>query len=366
MGKLALKNLTKSYGNMDILKEINLDVNSGEFLVLVGPSGCGKSTTLRLISGLEETTSGEIYIDDVLVNNMDPSKRDISMVFQNYALYPQMTVRENMAFGLKIRKFSLDEINQRVTEASEILQIRDLLDRKPKQLSGGQRQRVALGRAIVRKPKIFLFDEPLSNLDAKLRQEMRIEIKKLHQLLDTTMIYVTHDQVEAMTMGDRIAVMNNGIIEQIDSPDQIYKNPVNVFTSSFIGSPRINLIKGKLKLENQKWFFQTKDQIINIDKSHYQYDRLKEGKAIFGVRSEDIYLKSNNGEMNLKEIIKSRVKFIEYLGSDMNVYCDSNDITFTLRIDKNETNNIKIGDSILTCFDINQAHFFDIDNGNVI
>ena len=366
MGKLTLKNLTKSYGDLDILKEINLEVTSGEFLVLVGPSGCGKSTTLRLISGLEDVTSGEIYIDDAIVNKMDPSKRDISMVFQNYALYPQMTVKENMAFGLKIRKYSIDEINKRVTEASEILQIGDLLERKPKQLSGGQRQRVALGRAIVRKPKIFLFDEPLSNLDAKLRQEMRIEIKRLHQLLDTTMIYVTHDQVEAMTMGDRIAVMNNGIIEQIDSPDIIYKKPQNIFTSSFIGTPQINLIKGRLKLENSKWFFKTEDQIINIDKSHYQHNRLKECEVNFGIRSEDIQLISSDQDTDLNEIVESKVKFIEYLGSDMNVYCDSNDFKFTLRIDKNQKNDINVGKIISTCFDVSQGHFFCISNGTII
>ena len=227
MSNLSLKNLSKSYGDQEILKEINLDIDSGEFLVLVGPSGCGKSTTLRLIAGLEEPTKGEIFIDNSLVNDIDPSKRDIAMVFQNYALYPQMTVRDNMAFGLKIRKYSQEEIDLRVMEASEILQINNLLDRRPKELSGGQRQRVALGRAIVRKPKVFLFDEPLSNLDAKLRQEMRLEIKRLHQLLDTTMIYVTHDQVEAMTMGDRIAVMNDGVIEQIDSPEITYKKRKN-------------------------------------------------------------------------------------------------------------------------------------------
>ena len=246
MSSLRLNKLSKSYGNLEILKSIDLDIQDGEFLVLVGPSGCGKSTTLRLIAGLEEATNGSIYIGDDIVNERDPSERDIAMVFQNYALYPQMTVRENMEFGLKIRNLSKDKIKSRVEEAAKILKINELLNRKPKELSGGQRQRVALGRAIVRKPTVFLFDEPLSNLDAKLRQEMRIEIKKLHRLLDTTMVYVTHDQTEAMTMGDRIAVMNRGRIEQLDSPEITYTKPANMFVSIFIGTPQINLFYGEL------------------------------------------------------------------------------------------------------------------------
>ena len=287
MSSVRLKKLSKFYGSQEILKGIDLEIKSGEFLVLVGPSGCGKSTSLRLIAGLEEVTSGEIYIDDLLVNEVDPSNRDIAMVFQNYALYPQMTVRENMAFGLKIRKFNQSEIDKRVLEASDILQIQNLLDRKPKELSGGQRQRVALGRAIVRQPKVFLFDEPLSNLDAKLRQEMRIEIKRLHDLLGTTMIYVTHDQVEAMTMGDRIAVMNNGIIEQLDSPEVTYTKPKNIFTSTFIGTPQINLFKGELKQSQSKWIFVSNELTFHIEKTHYQYSKLNSGNFVFGIRSED-------------------------------------------------------------------------------
>jgi len=370
MSNLSLKNLSKSYGDQKILKEINLDIDSGEFLVLVGPSGCGKSTTLRLIAGLEEATEGEIFIDNLLVNDIDPSKRDIAMVFQNYALYPQMTVRENMAFGLKIRKYDPKKIDTRVMEASEILKINDLLNRRPKELSGGQRQRVALGRAIVRKPKVFLFDEPLSNLDAKLRQEMRVEIKRLHQLLDTTMIYVTHDQVEAMTMGDRIAVMNNGVIEQVDSPEITYTKPTNIFTSTFIGTPQINLFEGKLKQKESKWVFISNGLTMKIEKTHYQYSKLKQNKVIFGIRSEDIYDSYFADNKDEKSIIDAKVKFIEYLGSEINVHLStqSNDFTarFNQRIDAGKKNIINLKDSISVIFDVNQGHFFNIDSGNIL
>ena len=370
MSNLSLKNLSKSYGDQKILKKINLDIDSGEFLVLVGPSGCGKSTTLRLIAGLEEATEGEIFIDNLLVNDIDPSKRDIAMVFQNYALYPQMTVRENMAFGLKIRKYDPEEIDTRVMEASEILKINDLLKRRPKELSGGQRQRVALGRAIVRKPKVFLFDEPLSNLDAKLRQEMRVEIKRLHQLLDTTMIYVTHDQVEAMTMGDRIAVMNDGVIEQVDSPEITYTKPENMFTSTFIGTPQINLFEGELKQKESKWVFISNGLTMKIENTHYQYLKLKQNKVIFGIRSEDIYDSYFADNKDEKSIIDAKVKFIEYLGSEMNVHLStqSNDFTarFNQRIDAGKKNIINLKDSISVIFDVNQGHFFNIDSGNIL
>ena len=247
MASVQLKDVTKIFDkNVTAVNKANINVEDKEFVVLVGPSGCGKSTTLRMIAGLEEITDGEIFIDDRLVNDVPPKDRDIAMVFQNYALYPHMTVYQNMAFGLKLRKYPKKEIESRVSEAAEILEIQDLLQRKPKALSGGQRQRVAVGRAIVRKPKVFLFDEPLSNLDAKLRVQMRTEISKLHSRLETTMIYVTHDQMEAMTMGDKIVVMKDGLIQQIDSPLKLYNEPTNKFVAGFIGSPAMNFMAGKL------------------------------------------------------------------------------------------------------------------------
>lgn len=248
MANLSLKHIYKVYpGDVTAVKDFNLEIADKEFIVFVGPSGCGKSTTLRMIAGLEEISKGELYIGDRLVNEVEPKERDIAMVFQSYALYPHMTVYDNMAFGLKLRKVPKDEIDKKVKDAAKILDIEHLLDRKPKALSGGQRQRVALGRAIVREPKVFLMDEPLSNLDAKLRVQMRTEISKLHQRLQTTFIYVTHDQVEAMTMGTRIVVMKDGIVQQVDSPQEIYNNPANIFVAGFIGSPQMNFIDGTIK-----------------------------------------------------------------------------------------------------------------------
>lgn len=257
MSKVVLKNITKKYdNNTTVIKNVSLDIEDKEFIVLVGASGCGKSTLLRMIAGLEDITEGEIYIDDKLVNNVHPKDRDIAFVFQSYALYPHMTVRENIAFGLKMRKVDKETINKKVMEVSEILDLTKYLDRKPKQLSGGQRQRVALGRAMVRNPKVFLMDEPLSNLDAKLRVEMRSQIKKLHEKLQTTFIYVTHDQTEALTMGDRVVVLDNGIIQQAAKPEEIYNNPANKFVAGFIGSPQMNFI------ENRDFPYQTRDNSI--------------------------------------------------------------------------------------------------------
>jgi len=363
MSNLNLKNISKSYGNQEILKKINLEINNSEFLVLVGPSGCGKSTTLRLIAGLENPSEGEIFIDDLCVNDMDPSKRDIAMVFQNYALYPQMTVKENMSFGLKIRKYSKQEIDTRVMEAAEILKINELLERKPKQLSGGQRQRVALGRAIVRKPKVFLFDEPLSNLDAKLRQEMRVEIKRLHKLLGTTMVYVTHDQTEAMTMGDRIAVMNRGTIEQLDSPKITYTKPANMFTSTFIGTPQINLFYGELIEQESKWMFISNELIIKIEKTHYQYSKFQQGKVVFGIRPEDIH-DSSFTEIKDNNRINAKIDFIEYLGSEMNVYLTTESNNFTVRF--NQRMDLKQDIPMSVLFDVGQGHFFNSENKTVL
>ncbi len=291
MAQIVLRNLSKEFdkGNKAV-KDLNLTINDGEFLVLVGPSGCGKSTTLRLIAGLEEPTNGEIQIGDTIMNNIPPKDRDIAMVFQNYALYPHMTVYENMAFGLKLRKFSKKEIKARVEETAALLEISHLLQRKPRQLSGGQRQRVALGRALVRKPKVFLFDEPLSNLDAKLRVQMRTEIKKLHHRLQTTMVYVTHDQIEAMTMGDRIAVMKDGIIHQIDTPINLYNNPADLFVAGFIGSPAMNFINVVMKKEERLYADESCIR-IPIPVSHSsRLDNYINRQIVIGIRPEDIHL----------------------------------------------------------------------------
>src|SRR4030081_569931 len=255
MAQVVLKDLNKEYDEVHAVKDVNLTIRDKEFMVLVGPSGCGKTTTLRMVAGLEEITSGEISIGDRVVNDLPPKDRDIAMVFQNYALYPHMSVYDNMAFGLKLRKFPKPEIKKRVQDAEQILGIEELLDRRPKALSGGQRQRVAVGRAIVRQPKVFLFDEPLSNLDAKMRVQMRTEITKLHQRLQATMIYVTHDQIEAMTMGDRIVVMNNGKVQQIDTPLKLYNEPDNLFVAGFLGSPPMNFINGELKQDRDAIVF---------------------------------------------------------------------------------------------------------------
>jgi multiple sugar transport system ATP-binding protein len=287
MAGVVLKHLDKKYPNgFHAVRDVNLDIADGEFVVLVGPSGCGKSTTLRMVAGLEEATGGEIYIGDRLVNEVAPGNRDIAMVFQNYALYPHMSVYQNMAFGLKMRRTPRAEIEKRVREAAEILSIESMLDRRPRELSGGQRQRVALGRAIVREPKVFLFDEPLSNLDAKLRVQMRAEIARLHSRLKTTIIYVTHDQVEAMTLGMRIVLLNHGVIQQVDAPMQIYRRPVNRFVASFIGSPAMNFIPGEVR--HGKFRFQADDNgstahhVLNLEND------APDGPALLGVRPEDL------------------------------------------------------------------------------
>ncbi len=292
MAEVILKNVSKEYegGNLAV-KDVNIEIKDKEFVVLVGPSGCGKSTTLRMIAGLEEITSGELFIDGKLVNDISPKDRDIAMVFQNYALYPHMSVFENMAFGLKLRKFKKDEIKERVNEAAKILGLEDYLNRKPKALSGGQRQRVAVGRAIVRKPKVFLFDEPLSNLDAKLRVQMRTEISKLHKSLEATMIYVTHDQTEAMTMGDKIVIMKDGIVQQIDTPLNLYNYPINKFVAGFIGSPSMNFIEGTIFSEGGI-SFKDKSGKLKIKLMNGFEDKLKSfvNKNIWlGIRPEDIY-----------------------------------------------------------------------------
>jgi multiple sugar transport system ATP-binding protein len=358
MAEVILKNVTKIYeGGQVAANDVNVTVHDKEFVVLVGPSGCGKSTTLRMIAGLEEISSGELFIDNKKVNDVSPKDRDIAMVFQNYALYPHMTVFENMAFGLKLRKFPKDEIKQRVTDAAKILGLDDYLTRKPKALSGGQRQRVAVGRAIVRKPKVFLFDEPLSNLDAKLRVQMRTEISKLHQNLGATMIYVTHDQTEAMTMGDRIVVMKDGIVQQVDTPLNLYNHPVNKFVAGFIGSPSMNFIEGSLFNERGLTFKSSGGTIkFKLNESSHAKVKSFVGKSIWlGIRPEDI---SDNTSMSEnKEEINVRLEVVEPMGNEIFLYFPFDSSQFVARIparEKPEPNSIK-----KLFIDLNKLHFFD-------
>lgn len=327
MAEVKLVNVSKIYeGGNKAVHNVNFEIKDKEFVVLVGPSGCGKTTTLRMIAGLEEISEGDLYIDGARVNDISPKDRDIAMVFQNYALYPHMTVFENMAFGLKLRKFDKKEIEERVKHAASILGISDYLNRKPKALSGGQRQRVAVGRAIVRKPKVFLFDEPLSNLDAKLRVQMRTEISKLHRNLNATMIYVTHDQVEAMTMGDRIVIMKDGFIQQIDSPLNLYNNPVNKFVAGFIGSPAMNFIEGKLTKEEKIWFMDKTDN-IKLEISEIFYEKIipyLDKNIYLGIRPEDITL-ADDGQF----VFESEV--VEPMGNEVFLYFNVSGVQFVSR-----------------------------------
>jgi len=325
---VILKNISKSFGDKQILKDINIDIKDGEFIVLVGASGCGKSTLLRMIAGLEAQSSGEIIIGNDSVNGIAPKDRDIAMVFQSYALYPHLNVKENISLGLKVRHVAKCEIERRVERAAEILKLEDYLDRKPKELSGGQRQRVALARAIVRQPKVFLMDEPLSNLDAKLRSEMRSEIKKLHNKLGTTFIYVTHDQTEALTMGDRIVVLNNGITQQIDTPDNIYNNPANTFVATFMGTNPMNLINGDIN----SGFLKFGNVSIDMNNLFLNTDKTR---VVVGIRPEKITT-SYDPEYHFSQIrFKSEIIFEENLGSYRNVYFEFGDKQFCAIINSN-------------------------------
>jgi multiple sugar transport system ATP-binding protein len=319
MANVLIKNLTKKFDDVVAVNNVNLEVADKEFMVLVGPSGCGKTTTLRMIAGLEEITEGEICIGDRLVNNLAPKDRNIAMVFQNYALYPHMKVFDNMAFGLKMRKVPVEERVKQVGKAAEILGIEDLLDRKPRQLSGGQRQRVALGRAIVRDPEVFLFDEPLSNLDAKLRVQMRTELKKLHYRLKATVVYVTHDQVEAMTMGDRIVVMKDGIVQQVGPPLELYNKPANLFVAGFIGSPAMNFLPCRVLEEDSHVYIDTGDFKIPLPESMASSLRsATEREFIFGIRPEDLHEKDSEREPSTdRSIIRARVNVTEPLGKEI-------------------------------------------------
>ncbi|MCD8390715.1 MAG: sn-glycerol-3-phosphate ABC transporter ATP-binding protein UgpC [Firmicutes bacterium] len=367
MADLQLKHIYKRYaGNVTAVSDFCLDIEDKEFIILVGPSGCGKSTTLRMIAGLEEISEGELYIDGRLVNDVAPKDRDIAMVFQNYALYPHMTVYDNMAFALKLRKTPKAEIKARVTEAAKILDIEHLLDRKPKALSGGQRQRVAMGRAIVRDPKVFLMDEPLSNLDAKLRVAMRTEIKKLHNKLQTTFIYVTHDQTEAMTMGTRIVVMKDGVVQQVDTPANLYNNPCNAFVAGFIGSPQMNFIDAELSSENGGIYASFGDNKIKIPEGKVN-DELKSyvGKTvILGIRPEDLHDDEAFISSRPDAVCSADIEVTEMMGAETYLYMDVAGSSFTARVNQRSTT--KAGDNIKIAFDTNKLHIFDKDTELVI
>ncbi|MDC1181580.1 sn-glycerol-3-phosphate ABC transporter ATP-binding protein UgpC [Candidatus Pelagibacter sp.] len=356
MANLKINDINKNFGSTEVLKGINLDINDGDFLVLLGPSGCGKSTLLNTIAGLETSNSGDILIDDYRVNDMEPSDRDIALVFQSYALYPAMTVKKNVTFGLEQRKTPKDKIEESLNRVSSLLKINELLERKPSQLSGGQRQRVAMGRALVRDPKVFLFDEPLSNLDAKLRVEMRREIKKLHQNLKTTVVYVTHDQTEAMSLGTNIAIMNHGVIQQCDTPKNIYNTPSNIFVADFIGSPSMNLIKGKLINQNGELFFASNNQTkIPLNKYNFRNKINEDEKEItLGIRPEHIYIEKNASD-NFEIKVKSELS--EYIGHEQIITFDFSGqqllgkFSSTIDIDINKEFKLNI--------DINQLSVFD-------
>ncbi len=365
MGSVNIENVSKVYGEDVKVKAVNnasLQIKDKEFLVLVGPSGCGKSTLLRMIAGLEEITEGTISIGERVVNNVPPKDRNIAMVFQNYALYPHMTVYDNMAFGLKLRKYPKEEIKSRVSEAAELLDLVEYLDRKPKALSGGQRQRVAVGRAIVRKPDVFLFDEPLSNLDAKLRVQMRIELTKLHQRLSVTIVYVTHDQVEAMTMGDRIVIMNKGVIQQVDTPLNVYNHPLNLFVAGFIGSPSMNFFEGTIENEVHLKFV-TAD--FELDLTEIFIPRLspyKDKKVKMGIRPE--HLKITLPAEVSSSSIEARIEVVEMMGNESYVYLKNAQTHFTVRT--NKFTNLRIHSTVYVIPEIAKLYFFDSVTGRLI
>ena len=367
MASLSLKNVTKAYPNGFVaVKDFNLEIADKEFIIFVGPSGCGKSTTLRMIAGLEDISSGELYIDGKLVNDVEPKDRDIAMVFQNYALYPHMSVYDNMAFGLKLRKTPKAEIDKLVHEAAKILDLEHLLDRKPKALSGGQRQRVAMGRAIVRNPKVFLMDEPLSNLDAKLRGQMRVEISKLHQRLQATIIYVTHDQTEAMTLGTRIVVMKDGVIQQVDTPQNLYEKPQNLFVAGFMGSPQMNFLDAVVRINGTAVTLEVAGQSIPLPpaKAKKLIDGGYNGKTVvMGIRPEDVY----DSEMFIetaKCVFSSTIKVYELLGAEVFLYFDLGEFPMTARVDPRS--NARPGDTVRFAFDVEKIHVFDKETEQVI
>ena len=361
MASLSLQHINKTYPNgFQAVKDFNLEIEDKEFIIFVGPSGCGKSTTLRMIAGLEEISGGTLKIGDKVMNDVEPKDRDIAMVFQNYALYPHMTVYDNMAFGLKLRKVPKDQIDKAVKEAARILDLEKLLDRKPKALSGGQRQRVAMGRAIVRNPKVFLMDEPLSNLDAKLRVQMRIEISKIHQRLGATIIYVTHDQTEAMTLGTRIVVMKDGVVQQVDTPQHLYEQPGNLFVAGFMGSPQMNFLDAQIAEKGGDLIAKVGeyDVVIPAAKAKVLKDGGYVGKTVvLGIRPEDIHDSQMFIEASPSAPMTSTVKVYELLGAEVFLYFDVNGTQVTARVDPRT--NSKTGDTIKFAFDMEKSHFFD-------
>ena len=368
MASVSLKHIYKKYpGGVTAVSDFNLDIKDKEFLVLVGPSGCGKTTTLRMIAGLEEISEGELFIGDQLVNDVAPKDRKIAMVFQNYALYPHMTVFENMAFGLKLNKTPKEEIKRRVEEAARILDITHLLDRKPKALSGGQKQRVALGRAIVRNPKVFLLDEPLSNLDAKLRASMRTELTKLHQNVGTTFIYVTHDQVEAMTMATRIVVMKDGIIQQVDTPQNLYDYPCNIFVAGFIGTPQMNFINGKLVKKNEDVYFEFEDKSLKLPAEKASNPDLKDyigQEVIAGLRPEAIHDEPMHLATFTESTVDTYVDVTELMGAEIYLYLTIGETNLIARVSSRSTS--RAGDNIKVAFDLSRLHIFDKDTERCI
>ena len=362
MGAINISNVGKVYPNgTRALEDVNIEINDGEFVVLVGPSGCGKTTLLRMVAGLEDITEGEISIANNVVNEVAPKDRDIAMVFQNYALYPHMSVYDNMAFSLKLRKLSKEEIDKKVKEAAKTLEIDELLDRKPKALSGGQRQRVAMGRALVRDPKLFLFDEPLSNLDAKLRVEMRTEIKKLHYDLNASMVYVTHDQIEAMTLATKIVVMKDGVIQQIGSPSQIYNTPANIFVADFMGSPSMNLIKATTTKNKGQYLIEVNKNKKKPAIFKYNCKENLPKEIIIGIRPENIIEKNSSKDKNF-QAIKSDVKVIEPAGSDTFIVTDLGGSEVTARF--HSESEVTLGSEIDFHFNLSKASIFDPKTGN--
>ncbi len=368
MAGLILKNISKIYENgFKAVNDFNLEIRDREFIVFVGPSGCGKSTTLRMIAGLEDISAGELYIGDKLVNDVAPKERDIAMVFQNYALYPHMTVYGNMAFALKLRKVSKSEIDKKVREAAKILDIEHLLDRKPKALSGGQRQRVAMGRAIVRHPKVFLMDEPLSNLDAKLRVQMRVEISKLHNRLKTTFIYVTHDQTEAMTLGTRIVVMRDGIIQQVDTPKNIYNNPLNLFVATFIGNPQMNVLYGKTFEKDGRVFLSLLDKEILLPNDKAEILRETQNsnvEVIVGIRPENISCKEEDLNKKGFVLFESEIDVSENLGSETYIHVKGDGRNIIIKTPTSDS--IKNEGVIKFAIDIDKIHLFDTEEQKTI
>ena len=359
MANVQFENLFKNYGDVKAVHDFNLKIDEGEFIVLVGPSGCGKSTTLRMIAGLEDITSGLIYIDEKVINKIHPKNRDIAMVFQNYALYPHLSVKDNISFGLRAQKLPKSEVNERVLEAADTLGLQELLARRPGELSGGQKQRVAMGRAIVRNPKVFLFDEPLSNLDAKLRHKMRAEMKKLHKKVGTTTIYVTHDQIEAMTLADRIVIMKDGLIEQVGTPDEVYNKPDNVFVASFIGTPAMNFIEGEVtNISKTISSIILKDKtVLKINNNNFENGQ----KIILGIRPEDINVMINKEKLDKDTInLNAEISVIEPMGYETVLICESNFGELTGKVESN----IKLKESLVVNLNIKQDRIYCFDKNS--